>query len=150
MTKESVAISKNNPFASNIFDTPAETVQAYAHGVRPELVEDIKQQKVALEKRINNGGEPVSLDEFKEIVIPWIRIHRTEVFILNPEKPKKEKKVKEVKPPKEKKATAPKEKKLTAKQVQARISAIVMAKAMGQIISEEDRMFFKEQAGGDI
>lgn len=142
----------DNPFSTNIFDQTVE-VQKYEHGYTPQEVEDILAKKAALEKRINNNGEPVSLEEFQSIVIPALRINRTTSFNLNPEKPKKApKEPKEPKPKKEKSPSSkePKEKKLTKKQIQEKISSIIMAMAMGKEISEEDKAFFEEQAGGKI
>lgn len=150
-----------NPFAVNIFEQPPEVI-VYVHGIEPSKVDEIKQLKLALDKRISNGGEAVSLEEFTSIVIPWLRIHRTEVFILNPEKPKKEKKVREPKAktpgvPRQKASDssallggATKEKKLTKKQVNEKMQSIIMKMAMGQVLLAEEQSFFEEQAGGQI
>jgi len=143
---EKVEIKRVNPFATTL---PDEQATLYSHGIPLEKVDLIKQQKANLEKRINNGGEAVTLDEFKEIVIPWLRIHRTEAFILN--KPKeKEKKVrdpKEPKAPRQPKVPKPlKEKRLTKKETEKRLSVCIIKKALGQLLSEEEQAFFDEQA----
>lgn len=143
---EEVEVKRANPFETTLPDEQDVTI--YSHGIPPEKVDLIKQQKADLEKRVNNGGEAVTLDEFKEIVIPWLRIHRTEAFILN--KPKeKEKKVREPKEPKAprqpKAPKPPKEKKLTKKEIEKILNACIMKKALGQPLSEEEQAFFDEQ-----
>lgn len=135
-----------NPFAVNLFDMPP---AVYDHGIPADKVDEIKQLHEALEKRVKNGGEPMSLEEFAQVQIPWLRIHRTEVFILNPEKPKKVAKEKVPKEPKALRASKAskevKEKALTKKQIAAKLSEIIMKMAMGQALSEEDQVFFDEQ-----
>ena len=71
----------------------------YNHGFSEEEVYKITSYINELEKR-DLVEEPVSLEEFKNYVVPWYRIKRTEDFILNATKVK-EKKVREPKAPKE-------------------------------------------------
>lgn len=78
-----------------------EEVVLHTSGYTPEQEQEIKKAKSSLELR-DLLKEPVTLEEFKSIVVPWFRISRTEDFILHPEKVKKvrvvkEKVVKEVK-----------------------------------------------------
>jgi len=132
-----------------MFDAPLvpqeETVNVYSHGVPPEQVEEVKKQKAELEKRIANGGEPVTLEEFKNIVIPFLRIHRTEVFLLTPVK---EKKVREPRVPKEK---VVKPKRLTKKAIKERIDAIIFKKfTTTEGVTEEEESFLNEHTGGKI
>lgn len=143
----------DNPFAVNIFEQTVEQ-KIYDHGYPADKVDEIKQLHIALEKRVNGGGELASLEEFTTIVIPWCRINRTEEFIIVPEKEKKVKVPKEpkIKVAREAKVKAPvagKEKKLTKKQVAEEIQRIVMAIAMGTA-TEDDMKFFNEQSTGAI
>ena len=148
--------TKVNPFASKI-DVPTEDdVTMYSHGIDPQKVEFILEKKKEIEARINNGGEVVTLEEFKEIIIPWNRIHRTTEFILN--KPKE--KVKKVREPKEPKApraprTAkepkpPKEKKLTKKEVEKLLNSAIVKMATGQTLTEQEQQVFDEHANIQI
>lgn len=154
--EEEVQIAKVNPFAVNI-DVPAEDeVTPYSHGIDPQKVEFIIAKKKEIEKRINNGGEAVTLEEFKEIIIPWNRIHRTTEFILN--KPKE--KVKKVREPKEPKAPRapraakepkpPKEKKLTKKEVERLLNSAIIKMATGQALTEQEQQVFDEHANVQI
>jgi len=120
-----------------------ETVNVYSHGIPPEQVEEIKKQKELLEKRITNGGEPVTLEEFKTIVIPFLRIQRTEVFLLTPIKEKK------VRVPREPKA--PKPKRLTKKAIQERLDAIIFKKfTTTDGLNEEEEAFLNEHTSEKI
>ena len=136
-----------NPFQqTSLVPTEHQPVHFYSHGFTPEQVEEIKAKKLSIEKR-DLKKEPVTLDEFKTIIVPWNRIHRTEQFILNPKKEKAERK------PREKKEPAPKKpKKLTKKHIQDKINDIVFKLAKGETISDEEQRFFDEQTKqiGDI
>jgi hypothetical protein len=151
-----VPAAKVNPFASTI-DIPTEDdVTMYSHGIDPQKVEFILEKKKEIEARINNGGEAVTLEEFKEIIIPWNRIHRTSEFILN--KPKE--KIKKVREPKEPKAPrapraakepkAPKEKKLTKKEVEKLLNSAIVKMATGQALTEQEQQVFDEHANVKI
>ena len=120
-----------NRFAPTI--TIPEEKPKYDHGYTEEEVLCIKQRREEIFKR-DLYAEPVTTEEFKTIIVPFCRINRTEKFILAPEK-----KVKEPKAPKE-----PKAKKLTKKEIKLRMNNIIIAKAMGQSVSQEDEIFFKE------
>jgi hypothetical protein len=115
----------------------------YSSGYPPEEEDRIKREKALIDAR-DLTLFPVTLEEFKTIVAPWFRINRTEEFILHPEKVKKER---VPKVPKEKvvKERLPKEKKLTKGQVQAKLQEIIMKKAFGQEVSEEEESFYNTQ-----
>ena len=117
-----------NRFAPNII-VPEEKPK-YDHGYTEEEVLRIKQRREEIFKR-DLYAAPVTTEEFKTIIVPFCRINRTEKFILAPEK-------------KPKAPKAPKEKKLTKKEIKLRMNSIIIAKAMGQDVSEEDKIFFKE------
>lgn len=113
-------------------------IHFYSHGFTPEEVERIKLGKKFLDQKLRNGEE-ISLKEFEEIIVPFQRIHRTEEFILNPGKTKKEKEPKEkkVKPPK-----VPKEKKLTKKQIETECNRLFNKEMSGQEFTEAEREFY--------
>ncbi len=115
----------------------------YSHGYTDVQVIEIKEKYKELLSKIEKTNYKPTLEETKFIVIPYIRIHRTEEFILNekPEKIKKEKVVKEkvVKPPKE-----PKIKKLTKKQIGEKIQEYVFKLSRGENLTEEEDLFLKE------
>lgn len=111
-------------FAPNL--TPEEK---YVHGYTDEEVARIKSQRDLIVSR-DLFTNPVSLEEFKNVIIPFYRIQRTEVFKLQETK---------VKVPKEPKP--PKEKKLTKKAIQARITQLIFLKAAGGQWTEEDKKF---------
>lgn len=117
-----------NKFAPTI--TIPEEKPKYDHGYTEEEVLRIKQRREEIFKR-DLYAEPVTTEEFKTIIVPFCRINRTEKFILAPEK-------------KPKAPKAPKEKKLTKKEIKLRMNNIIIAKAMGQSVSQEDEIFFKE------
>ena len=117
-----------NKFAPTI--TIPEEKPKYDHGYTEEEVLCIKQRREEIFKR-DLYAEPVTTEEFKTIIVPFCRINRTEKFILAPEK-------------KPKAPKAPKEKKLTKKEIKLRMNNIIIAKAMGQSVSQEDEIFFKE------
>jgi len=130
---------------TKISDLQSEEFPKYDHGFSEEEVLRIKEEFKKLESRQAKTGECPSLDEFKSIVIPHCRIHRTEQFILNPVK------VRAAKEPKEKVAKVPKEKaqkvkKITQKEMkerQFRLQKIISLKAAGLAISESDIEFLK-------
>jgi hypothetical protein len=118
----------------------------WTHGYADEQVIEIKQAYKNLEKKVLEGYKH-TLEEFKNIVVPYRRIHRTEEFILNdkPEKPKKEKRISE---PKERKVKEPKpvkEKKLTKKQIQEKLNEVIFKMSRGEALTEEEDSFFKSQ-----
>lgn len=110
--------------------------QVYDHGYTQEQVEVIKLAKKELEKKPVNE---ITLEDFANIVIPHQRIHRTEVFNLNPEKVKPPKKERVVKP---KVVREPREKKMTKKDIEAKITDIIFKKALGNEVTEEEEAFF--------
>lgn len=104
----------------------------YSHGFTQEEVLYIKANFTLLEKR-DKTKEPVTLEEFKNIVIPACRINRTEEFILNPPKVKKV-------------AKLPKLPKLTKKAIRERLEVIILKKVQGKEVTEEEDSFFIEHS----
>lgn len=139
-------ITQTNRFAPSSVKLPEEENKPiiYNHGFSEEQVHTITLAKSNLDKR-NLSEFPVTLEEFKTIIIPWQRIKRTEAFNLNPEKPKKEKviRVPKVKVPKE-----PKQKKLTKKFINDEMSRIIFKKAMGQELSPDELIFIEAHTQG--
>ena len=125
-----------------------EAPQIYQHGFSPEEVVRITEERNKLFDLIAKG-HATTLEEFKNIIVPYQRIYRTEQFILNPPKPVKEKKervakVKAEKAPKEPKA--PKVKKPTAKELRERterVKKIIMKQATGAALTEDDLKFLE-------
>jgi hypothetical protein len=116
----------------------------YNHGFSEEEVYNIEKAKEELGRR-DLLAQPVTLEEFKNIIVPFLRIKRTEAFILNPIKEKKvrvprEKLTKEPKPPKVKK--------LTKKEIKEKIDNLIFKKVMGEELTEEENIFFIAQTGG--
>lgn len=112
----------------------------YEHGYSLEQVERLKLAKAAIEKR-NLAENPVTLEEFKTIIVPWNRVHRTEVFNLIPAK-----KVAAKKP------RVAKVKKLTKKALQEKLNDVIFRKASGNDITNEEEEFLAEQLklAGDL
>jgi hypothetical protein len=118
---------------------PEEPSKLYEHGYTPEQVAIITANKKELERR-NLSEVPVTLEEFKDIVVPYQRIQRTEIFNLNPEKEKKVRVVKE---------KVVKIKKLTKKQIGEKVTEIVFKLARSEELTEEEQVFFKEHTTND-
>lgn len=108
----------------------------YDHGFTVEEVISITAKKKQLEKR-NLSEEPVTLEEFKDIVVPFQRIQRTEIFNLNPEKEKKVRVLKE-------KVVKEKVVRLTKKFIESKITEIVYKMARGEELLEEETEFFNK------
>ena len=131
---------------TEIANLQEETKPLYDHGFTPEEVIELTNKRNDLFDRIGKGHS-TTLDEFKNIIVPYQRIYRTEQFILNPIK---EKKIKEPKAPKEKKAKVPKDpkepkapkvKKPTAKEMRERmemVKRITMKQAAGIALTEAE------------
>jgi hypothetical protein len=111
--------------------------EVYLHGFTEEEVTLIKLAKTKLDKR-NLLEEPVTLTEFKEIVVPYQRILRTTAFNLNPEKVKP---VRIPKVPKPKVIKEPKVKKLTKKFIQEELSRLIFSQAMGDVLTDDESIF---------
>lgn len=145
--------NKFSPSTTSIAQ-PEDDIHPYSHGIEPSKVDSIIAAKIAIESRINNGGEPVTLEEFKEIIIPWLRIHRTTEFILNRPKEKKAKEPREPKAsraPKAPKEPKPvKEKKMTKKDIEKLLNSCIMKMATGQTLTSEEQEFFNQQANVKI
>lgn len=126
-----------------------EETKKYDHGFSEEDVIRIKRERLELDTKISNGHE-VTLEEFKSIIVPYCYINRTEVFNLIPEKVKKEPKEKTPKEPKAPKEKKPKVLKLTKKELklrEERLKTIIMKKAAGLVITDEDNEFMKMMEG---
>lgn len=115
--------------------TPIEKTAKYDHGFSDKQVATIKEGKLTLDSR-DLTKFPVTLEEFKTIVVPWNRIHRVEQFILHPVKEKTTK----VKP-----IRTPRVKKLTKKAIAEKINSIVFKMATGEEVSTEEKTFYEEQ-----
>ena len=111
-----------------------ETATTYSHGFTDIEAAELKAAHNKLGKR-NLSEDPVTLQEFRDIVVPYLRIVRTTAFNLNPEK------IKPVKIPKIPKVKEPKVKKLTKKFIKEELSRLVFAQAIGETITEEDILF---------
>jgi len=135
-----------NRFApKSLIPIEPEPIKLYDSGYTEEQIIDVKHKHAILIKR-NLVTEPVTLDEFKFIIIPWQRINRTEVFNLNPEKVKvvKEKKAKEPSTRKPREKKIPGEVKLSKKAIDIKISDIIFKMAVGEPLSEDDTRFFEQ------
>jgi hypothetical protein len=106
----------------------------YDHGYSPEEVVYITTKNKEISRR-NLAEEPVTLEESRDIIIPFQRIQRTEVWNLNPEKEKKVRVVKE---------KVVKVKKLTKKQIAEKVTDIVFKLARSEELTEEEEQFFKD------
>ena len=108
---------------------PIEEVK-YDHGFTEEQV-------ALIESKINKlESSEVSLEDFKNFVVPWFRIHRTKEFILHPEK---------VKPTREPKPKTVRVKKLTKKQTMEKMQELIVKLSKGIAFTEEETKFFNEQ-----
>jgi len=127
-------------FEPQQFTPTTETpIHFYSHGFTPEEAEEIKRQKKLLDEKLRNNEE-ITLKEFEEIIVPFQRIHRTEEFILNPGKIKKEKIPKEPKAPRT--PRVPKEKKLTKKQIETECNRLFTKEMAGEEFTEKEREFY--------
>jgi hypothetical protein len=82
----------NDRFTANL--VPVEEEAKYIHGFSEVEVSRIKRERKEIE------GKEITLEMFKNIVVPYLRITRTEAFNLNVEKVKPPKIPKPPKPPK--------------------------------------------------
>ncbi len=124
---------------STVPDVPE--VKPYDHGYSEEEVHRITIARNEIVKR-DLSKEPVTLEEFKTIIAPWFRIHRTEEFILHPAK---EKVAKEPKAPKEAKP-----KKLTKKQTTELLTQLIFKLATGIPFTDSEKVFYFEQTGEQV
>jgi hypothetical protein len=124
---------------TKIAEIPTEPeAKPYNHGYTEEQVHRIELLRSEIIER-DIVKEPVTLEEFRGVIAPWFRIHRTTEFILHPIK---EKVIKETKAPK-----TPKVKKLTKKQREAELSRLILKMAMGQEFTPEETMFYNNESG---
>lgn len=125
------------PTTANLEQVPQiENVNQYISGYTAEQEEHIRIAKLKLDRR-DLIKEPITLEEFRTIIAPWYRINRTEEFRLHPEKIKKERVPREVKP-----------KKLSKAAISKKLTAIIMKLGTGQTLTEEEELFYKEHTGG--
>lgn len=127
--------------------TPTVADQPYNHGYSDEEVRRITDLHNELKAR-DLKSNPISLEEYKKIVVPFLRINRVEAFNLKAASAKKPKEPKAAKAPKEPKVAKPK--KLSKKAIEVELSRIVMAKAMGTSVSETDLAFFNEHTKSNL
>ena len=125
----------------------------YDHGFSEEEVARLKSLKAELDKKLLSGYR-TTIEDMKNIVVPWLRVNRTEEFNLKAPKekpPKAEKGEKAPRKPREpKEPKAPKAKKLTAKErkeINLRIQKIFALKAAGRELSDEDKEFIEYAKG---
>jgi hypothetical protein len=104
----------------------------YHHGFTESQVQEILHKKELIDKR-DIITSPVTREEFRTIIIPWLRIHRTEEFILKEVK---------VKPPKAPKVI--KVKKPTKAQIKKRLNDLIFQIALGNELNEDDKAFYDE------
>src|SRR5512139_1651340 len=67
--------------------SPTPEINFYSHGYTAEQVEEITEKRNKILSR-NLREQPTTLEEYREIIIPWCRINRTEEFVLNAKKKK--------------------------------------------------------------
>ena len=116
----------------------------YKHGYSDEQVDKIKEGKRTIDAR-DKLKHPPSLKEFREIIVPWNRIHRVEQFNLHPVKVQGVKKARaKSKVSTLSRKTVPKAKKLTKKQINDKIGEIVFKIAMKTELSKEEKSFYSE------
>jgi len=118
---------------------PEEVVQ-FSSGYTEEQEQEIKLAKAKLELR-DLLKEPVTLEEFKTIVVPWFRVVRTEDFILHPEK------VKKVRVIKEKVVREPKVKKPTKAFIKSEVQRLIFKLSRSEEFTEEEKVFFNTYTG---
>jgi hypothetical protein len=109
----------------------------FLHPFTDEQVEEIKTKYKELAR---NNFQGITLEDQKKVIIPHLVIHRTEVFCLKDTKKRQEdieKRTKQVN-----KQTKEKTKKLTKKQYSDKLMSIIMAKAQGLAITEEEHLFY--------
>lgn len=124
-----------------IIEIVPEEVPKYNHGYSEEEVSKITNtiKNIELRDLIN---EPVSFEEFKNYVVPWFRIKRTEDFILKEVKPKA------TKGPKTPKVTKPKApKKMTKKAIQDELTRLLFKQVSGQALTPEEQAFYNNPTG---
>lgn len=119
----------------------AEQKEPYSHGYSDSDVIEIKTKFKALQNRVEKENYKPTLAEFTTIVIPHVRIHRTEEFCIDA-KLSKEKKEKIVREPKEK---VQKVKKLTKKEKAEKLQIIAVKMAKGIALTDEEWEFFSNQ-----
>lgn len=119
---------------------PLEKIPVYDHGFSVDQVETIKKAKGEISKR-DLVKEPVTLLEFKTIIVPFCRIHRVEQFILHPVKVVKSRKPRAI----GKKVTVRRPKKLTKAAINKRLSDILFLQATNKDdVTQADLDFLTE------
>jgi len=111
----------------------------YESGFTEDQEHEIVLKHSLISKR-NLTEEPITLEEFRDVIVPYFRVKRTEAFNLNvgKEKVKKERVVKE----KVVKEKVVKEKKLTKKEIEKQIMSLAFKKARGEDLTETEQEFF--------
>ncbi len=124
--------------------TEEETVKVYKHGYSNDDVTRITLAKKSIDAR-DLSEEPVTLDEVREAIVPWNRIHRVKEFNLHPVK---QKVVKEssLTAGRKRVAAKPKVKKLTKKFIAEELGKIVFKVALKEKLTEEEQAFYDEHS----
>jgi len=137
-----VGNNMSNKFAVDTTEIASiESTPSYDHGFTVEEVASIKKAKEAISARQILS---VTLQEFKEVIVPWTRIHRTEQFILHPPKEVKTRVAKAPKVPKEKKLSKKALEAKLKKDLEARLDRILAAQIAGDPVSKEDSDFMAD------
>lgn len=127
-------------------ETAEEPTKIYKHGYSEEAVTRITAAKKAIDAR-DLSEEPVSLDEVREVIVPWNRIHRVKEFNLHPVKVTGKKKVvkqSSLTVGRKRGAVKPKVKKLTKKFIAEEIGRLVFKVALQESLTEEEQAFYEE------
>lgn len=114
----------------------------YSHGYTPEEVKEITEKRDKILSR-NLREFPTTLEEFRDIIIPWCRMNRTQEFILNTKKKEESAKPKREKKEKTPSVKEPKVKKLTKKEITSETQRIYMKQFSNQELSEEEKTFYE-------
>lgn len=124
--------------------TLEEVPDTYTH---PYTLDEVLAIKERFKKLAASNFSNITLEDQKLTIIPHVIIHRTEVFCLKVKLVKE--KVVRVAKPKVVKEKVVKEKKLTNKQYQEKLMSIIIQKAQGLNISEEDSVFYEEHLNNE-
>lgn len=120
-------------------------VSTYNHGFSAAQVQEIISKKELISSR-DLVSSPVTSEEFKLVIVPFNRIHRTTQFnIMAASAAAKKKAVKKPRTARVAKPKAPK--KLTKKAIAARLNGIIFTQATGGELLEGDQEFYDEHLG---
>lgn len=130
---------------SQVSEAISEKPKVYSHGFSDTEVQKITAQKELISAR-DLVAKPVTLDEFKTVIVPFNRLHRTTQFnIMAASAAAKKKAAKKPRAARVVKPKAPK--KLTKKAIAARLNEIIFKQATGVGLLEGDQEFYDEHLG---